>query len=233
MGRTDRLFNLVELFRGGRLWRGQDLAERLGVSVRTLYRDIGALIAAGIPIEGARGVGFQLREPLFLPPMTLGTEELEALHLGLVWVARSGDADLAEAATRLHAKIEAVLPGDRQGRDYAKDIAFYAPMPQGVHRHMPLLRQAIRAQQVLSLTYTRLDETQTRRIVWPLHLEFWGQAWTMTAWCTLRQDFRAFRVDRITYALRTGDRFTSRPGRRYSDYLAQMVHEAATEKSPI
>ncbi len=222
MRRTDRLFELVQQFRGGRLWRGKDLAERLGVSLRTLYRDIETLKAQGVPIEGERGLGYQLREPIFLPPLTLGTLELEALHLGLAWVGRSGDATLSEAADALRTKIDAVLPGDRQGRNYAAGVGIYAPMPEGPHQHLAGLRAAIRDQMVQSLGYTALDGAKTLREVRPLHLEFWGRVWTLTAWCELRDDFRAFRVDRITRVTPTGRRFRPEKGKLYGDYLRRI-----------
>ncbi|WP_338052064.1 helix-turn-helix transcriptional regulator [Roseicyclus persicicus] len=216
------MFELVQLFRGGRLWRGADLAERLGVSLRTLYRDIDRLVASGVPIEGERGVGYVLRVPVFLPPLTLTTAELEALHLGLALVARSGDATLAQAADGLRGKVDAVLPDARQGRDYAAGTTIHAPAPEGALAMLPGLRAAIRDRQVLSLVYTALDGAETRREVWPLHLEFWGRAWTLTAWCALRADFRAFRVDRIARLTPTGAVYPDRPGRRYADYLAAM-----------
>ncbi|MHA1545135.1 MAG: helix-turn-helix transcriptional regulator, partial [Alphaproteobacteria bacterium] len=125
MRRTDRLFEIVQLFRGGRLWRGGDIATRLEVSLRTIYRDIDTLVASGVPIEGARGVGYILREPIFLPPLTLTTTELEALQLGMEMVRKMSDADLAEAAARLLTKIDAVLPGDRRGRDFLKSLSVY------------------------------------------------------------------------------------------------------------
>lgn len=222
MRRTDRLFELVQLFRGGRLWRGKDLSERLGVSLRTLYRDIDTLVASGVPIEGERGVGYVLRGPIFLPPLTLNEVELEALHLGLHWVGRSGDESLADGAERLRAKIDAVLPDDRKGRDFAAGTDIYAPMPEGAHRFLPDLRAAVRDQRKLSLTYASLSGSETQRVIRPLHIEFWGRVWTLTAWCELRDDFRAFRIDRIQRLTPTGARFRPESGRRYVDYLERL-----------
>ncbi len=88
MRRTDRLFELIQKFRGGRLRRGKDLAEELGVSLRTLYRDIDTLTASGIPIEGERGVGYLLRDPIFLPPLNLPLRNLKPCSSGLPWAAR-------------------------------------------------------------------------------------------------------------------------------------------------
>lgn len=221
MRRTDRLFELIQLFRGGRLWKGRDLAERLETSLRTIYRDIDTLVASGVPIEGERGLGYILREPIFLPPLTLTRAELDALHLGVAHVARMGDVTLAEAAARLKDKIDAVLPRDRRGVDYAAGIAVHTPTPEGRHDHLPILRDAIASRRIVDIEYRRLDETRAHRSVRPLHLEFWGRAWTLTAWCELRSDFRVFRVDRIE-RLEVSERgFRSERGKSYEDYLSR------------
>ena len=225
MRRTDRLFELIQLFRGGHLWRGRDLAERLEVSLRTIYRDIDTLIASGVPIEGERGVGYILRLPIFLPPLTLTTVELEALHLGVETVRRAGDPDLAEAASRLREKIDAVLPADRSAEDPLRGIGVLIATEQGPHRNLPALRAAIRTREILDITYTRLDEGGTRRRIRPLNLEYWGRVWTCTAWCELRNDFRVFRVDRIDHLAATGHIFQHQPGRRLQDYLERMGYE--------
>lgn len=174
MRRTDRLFELVQLFRGGRLWRGRDLAERLETSLRTVYRDIDTLVASGIPIEGERGLGYILREPIFLPPLTLSQPELDALHLGVALVARMGDTAPGEAAARLIEKIDAVLPNGRRGIEHAVGIAIHTPTPPGQHDHIPILRDAIEARRIIDMGYRKLDETRAQRTVRPLHLEFLG-----------------------------------------------------------
>ncbi len=220
MRRTDRLFELVQLFRGGRFWRGKDLADALGVSLRTTYRDIDTLVASGVPVEGERGVGYILRAPIFLPPLTLTERELEALQLGARMIARTGDEALANAAETLLSKVNAVLPRDRQDKDFSEGVAIYAPAPHGPHAFLPLLREAVRNRCKLSLSYRRLDEAITARRVRPLSLEFWGNVWTLTAWCEWREDFRAFRIDRIEQAV-TEDSFQDEAGKTYADYLAR------------
>lgn len=222
MRRTDRLFELIQLFRGGRLWRGQELAERLSVSVRTIYRDIDTLAASGVPIEGERGIGFVLRTPIFLPPLTLTPQELEALQLGVTMVRRVVDEELRQAADDLLQKIDAVLPSDRQGKDYAKGVGVFSPRISGGLEALPVLRDAVRAKRRLELAYARLDESEAeRRTVRPLHLEYWGQVWTLTAWCELRDDFRVFRVDRVTDVV-PGVVFLSERGKTIEDYFALM-----------
>ena len=110
MHRSDRLFDIHRILRDGRLHRAQDLADQLNVSLRTIYRDMDTLIASGVPVEGARGVGYRITEARALPPLTLSAAEMEALNLGIAIVAEAADPDLKSAALSLGAKIDAVSP---------------------------------------------------------------------------------------------------------------------------
>ena len=222
MRRTDRLFELVQLFRDGNLWRGQDLAERLEVSVRTVYRDIETLIASGVPIEGERGVGYILRAPIFLPPLSLTAAELEALYLGVESVQRTGDPGLSDAAITLRGKIDAVVRDARRAEAGVPVVSLLGPVPSGEHPFLPLLRSAIRERQLVALEYLALDGTPTSRVVRPLNLQFWGSSWTLAAWCQLREDFRVFRADRIERAETGIGTFPDEHGKRLFDYLSRI-----------
>ena len=223
MRRTDRLFELIQLFRNGRLWRGQDLADRLEVSVRTIYRDIDTLVASGVPVEGARGVGYLLRAPIFLPPLTLSAEELEALYLGVEQVRRTGDPALSAAATKLRGKIDAVVGEARRDEAGQSAVSILAPRPAEEQTHLPLLRQAVRARALVALEYLSLKDAPTQRIVRPLNLQFWGPTWTLAAWCEMRCDFRVFRADRIQRAETGIGTFRDEPGKTYADFMARMA----------
>jgi predicted DNA-binding transcriptional regulator YafY len=226
MRRTDRLFELMLQFRDGRLVTGAALAAATGVSLRTIYRDVETLMAAGFPVEGARGVGYVLRTPVFLPPLTLTLAELEALHLGMSLVAGAGDPELAAAAGSLRAKLDAVLPEDRPRRGGAWPAVSELRADPGPAGALEGLRRAIRAREVVTLDYLRLDGTTTSRDVRPLELELWGRVWTLAAWCELRGDFRTFRVDRLRGWRLAGRRFRPEPGRRIEDYRARAAAEA-------
>jgi predicted DNA-binding transcriptional regulator YafY len=221
--RTDRLFELIQILRDGRLHRAADMAERLEVSVRTIYRDMDTLVASGIPVEGERGVGYMMTAPVTLPPLNLTMAELEALHLGMAVVAEAADDDLRKAARSLSAKIDAVLPEDRAAPPQGWGFAVYpfADAAAGF-AHMPPIRAAIRSRQKLRLTYRALDDTPTRRTVRPLQLEYWGRVWTLTAWCELREAFRVFRVDRIAAIDILPELFVDEPGRTLADYIAGL-----------
>jgi predicted DNA-binding transcriptional regulator YafY len=220
MRRTDRLFDLIQILRDGKLHRAADLAEELQVSTRTVWRDMSTLMSSGLPIEGERGVGYLLREPITLPPVALTRDEFEALRLGVALVASAADPSLARAAANLRAKIAAVSPAGTQ-EAVADTFVFSSPEAARAARHLGLIRRAIREHLTLDMTYRDLSGTETRRRVRPLQLEFWGRAWTLTAWCDLRNDFRVFRVDLVESLAHDGGAFLPEPGKTIDDYLAR------------
>jgi predicted DNA-binding transcriptional regulator YafY len=225
MRRTDRLFDLIQILRRGGLHTAHGLAAALEVSPRTIWRDMATLIAAGLPIEGARGVGYILRAPITLPPLTLTDEELTALTTALALLARGADPSLAGAAASLAGKIEAVLPASLLAR--RDDALFVWPGPEALAaaRHLPALRRAIRDRTAVEIAYADAEGRASRRVVRPLGLEFWGKVWTLAAWCEARADLRAFRVDRIAALMDTGATFAPEPGRDLAAW--QALHGAA------
>ncbi|WP_151718033.1 helix-turn-helix transcriptional regulator [Gemmobacter serpentinus] len=219
MRRNDRLFELIQILRDGRLHRAAELADRLGVSVRTIWRDTGALMASGLPLEGERGVGYILRAPTTLPPMILTSAEMDALRLGMRMVARGEDAAMARAARSLAAKIAAVLPAAPEAE--ADDIfVFTGDQATRAMPHMPLLRHAIRARARLSITYIDVTGQESHREIRPLLLDLAGRVWTLAAWCETRGGFRSFRLDRIVAIQETGEHFAPEPGRELADFRA-------------
>ncbi|MDW3222254.1 MAG: YafY family protein [Paracoccaceae bacterium] len=220
MRRTDRLFDIIQILRDGKLHRAQDIAERLEVSTRTIYRDMDTLTASGVPVEGERGVGYMITSAITLPPLTLTVEELEALNLGMAIVAEAADAELKSAALSLAEKVDAVLPVQTIAEADAWKFAVYpfADAARGFS-HMSTLRAAIRAKQKLRLTYTSKHAEVTTRTIRPLHMEYWGRIWTLTGWCELRDAFRVFRVDLIDTAEALPELFVDEPGKSLSDYV--------------
>ena len=219
MRRTDRLFDIIQTLRDGRLHRAQEMADALKVSVRTIYRDMDTLVASGVPVQGERGVGYMITEAISLPPLTLTVEELEALNLGMAIVAEAADDSLKSAARSLADKIDAALP-ERTVADADKWKFAVYPFADAVRgfAQMPTLRAAIRARQKLRLTYHSKGDRVTTRVIRPLHMEYWGRVWTLTTWCELRADFRVFRVDLIQSAEALPEMFVDEPGKTLSDY---------------
>jgi predicted DNA-binding transcriptional regulator YafY len=220
MRRTDRLFDLIQILRDGKLHRASDMAAALEVSTRTIWRDMATLIASGLPVEGERGVGYILSAPITLPPVALTRDELEALRLGVQLVASAADPSLARAASSLRAKIAAVTPD--AARDSGPDTFVFASAEAAkAAPHLGTIRRAIREHERLWLRYAAIGGPVSERFVRPLQLEFWGRAWTLTTWCESRGDFRVFRVDQIQ-ALETRGPFRPEPGTTVEDYLARL-----------
>ena len=223
MRRTDRLFELVQILRDGRLHLARDMADRLGVSVRTIYRDMDTLISSGVPVEGERGLGYMMTAPITLPPLNLTIAELEALHLGVAVVSEAADPELQAAARALGEKVDAIIPESRRAPAAGWGFAVY-PMADAAKgfKNMPGLRTAIRSRQKVVIDYADAAGQTTERIVRPLQMEYWGRVWTLTGWCELREDFRVFRVDRIADLRFTPDHFEDEPGKTLIDYLATV-----------
>jgi predicted DNA-binding transcriptional regulator YafY len=226
MRRADRLFRIVQMLRSGRLKTARALAERLQVSDRTIYRDVRDLQLAGQPIEGEAGVGYTLRREFDLPPLMFTPEELTALGLGARLVKAWGGAESVAAASNALARIEAVLPPHLAERLDA--IQLFAPgfkMPQSHRRLLDRMHAACLSRNVLAFDYTRLADDPTKmepRTVRPLALYFWGGAWTLIAWCELRNDFRMFRIDRAANCRTLPRTFDQRRGQRLADYLRNV-----------
>lgn len=199
MSRTERLFDLIEaLRRHRRPVPAAALAEELGVSPRTIYRDVQTLNRLGAPVDGEAGVGYLLRPGSFLPPMNFAHDEIEALVLGARWVQRQDDAALAQAAGNALAKIAAAAPRDL--RDAIAELGLWVspsraePTDPNAPRKV---REAMRSERKLRIRYTDGAGGDSERIVWPLALAFYDRARVVCAWCELREDFRHFRLDRI------------------------------------
>lgn len=207
LSRSTRLLRLLQALRGRRHpVTAARLAEALEVSERTIYRDVADLAAQGAPISGEAGVGYMLRPGLFLPPLMLTEDEVEALLLGLRYVDQRGDAVLKAAAVEALAKIGAVLSPQVKAA-LATPLTMPGPSPASFPDNVtPLddLRAAIRAQTKLAIAYEDPQGRRTERVVWPIQLGFMDRARVLAAWCELRQDFRTFRTDRIVSASPAG-----------------------------
>ena len=228
MRRADRLFQIVQLLRRRRATlTARQIAERLGTSERTVYRDIRDLVLSGTPIDGEAGVGYRLRPGYDLPPLMFDREEIQALVLGTRIVRRFGDARLARASESILAKVAAVLPKDLE--PLLADTALFVPtMSHGARSAAALeaSRDALVARRKLRLMYEDETGAATERTVRPLGVFFWGRTWTLAAWCELRSDFRDFRLDRVKNIDMLDDTFAEEPGRTLRDLLSRYGPEA-------
>ena len=228
--RSERLLALIQaLRRHRRPVTAQQLAAELSVSVRTIYRDIGALAAQGASIAGAAGVGFVMRPGFMLPPLMFRDEEIEALILGSRWVTQLPDAPLARAAADAVAKITAVLP-DRL-RHRVEDAGLFAvPRTAAALDRIDtsIVREALRDERKLRIVYLSDDETETVRVIWPIAMAFFERVRVVVAWCELRQAFRHFRTDRMTAAELMDEPLPRRRPRLLAEWReAERVAEAS------
>lgn len=230
MRKSERLFKLVTLLQGRRTAiTAQVLAEELGVAMRTVYRDIQALVLSGVPIDGEAGVGYRLRKGYDLPPLMFRSEEVTALLVGSRMVQAWTDPDLARAAKQAEAKILAALTPqmliDVSRLPYR--IPAYERAGSGIHR---LLRKACEGRQKVSIEYRDMNGKESTRCLWPLGMVGWGDHWTLLAWCELRDEYRNFRFDRIRDIELLPDHYPQHAERNLEHYLTRIVGVGDAQK---
>lgn len=224
MRRADRLFQIVQYLRGGRLLTARELSNRLEVSERTIYRDIADLSGSGVPIQGESGVGYLMRSGYDLPPLMFSRDEMVALVAGARMIRAWGGSAMAQAAEEALVKINDVLPKD--AKDKAKTIQIHAmdmpEMSDAVRQLIDQLEKSVENHTRVVLSYRDAEDQETQRPVHPLGLWFWGKMWTLVGWCELRNDFRVFRLDRISQMTEHGA-FKPQRNQDLSSFYARQI----------
>lgn len=199
MKRADRLLQIIELMRRERRpVTASYIAEELEVTQRTIYRDMVTLTASGVPIEGEAGVGYVMGDGYHLPPMMFTEDELEALMLGMRMVMERADKDLAKAAKNLVGKVSTAIPDDLASFFLNTDL--YAPQFVKIPDEkvdVAEIRQALRHQNKIEITYKDVRGDVTARIIWPILMAHFYDNRNLVAWCEKRAAFRSFRTDRM------------------------------------
>ena len=220
--RADRLFDIIQRLRTARgPLTAAVIAEQLEVTVRTVYRDIAALQARCVPIEGAAGIGYVLRRGFDLPPLMFTTEEIDAIVTGARLVRRLRDPRLQEAADSVLAKVFSVLPEALRGPLLDAPVFVSSgstPVAAGVD--LAEVRSAIHAARKLRILYLDAEGHRTRRTIWPIAMAYYVDVTLIAAWCEMRNDFRHFRVDRIARATTLDERFPTDHAKLLADWLA-------------
>ena len=231
MARTDRLFRLLQAMRVMPApITAARLAEETGVSLRSLYRDIDSLRAAGARIDGERGYGYRLIEDYALPPQTFDRAEIEAIALGLAEVRHMGDPALATAAISVLAKAAATLPGDREQYLFHAISRVYRPAVRyAAARDIDAIRDACWKEAALTIRYIDKNKAVTERTILPLAVIYTDRTLTVLAWCSLREAFRMFRTDGIVELRTTGENFRPRRVTLLRDYLAALEANSPTQ----
>ena len=219
MRRADRLFQILQFLRGGRLTTASQLAEKLEVTPRTIYRDIAHLIGSGVPIDGEAGVGYLMRDGYDLPPLMFTQEEIVALVAGARLLETWGGTKMAAAAQEALVKIDTVLP-DTARVQAGRVNVHVIQMQKGDltwRDHLDKFEAASDTNMRLEMAYGDEAGNETKRVVRPLGVWFWGKVWTAVCWCEMRDDFRMFRLDRVT-GLTELDRFRPVKGQTLKDF---------------
>jgi predicted DNA-binding transcriptional regulator YafY len=222
MRRADRLFDILQTLRVAKgPMTAATIAERLEVTVRTVYRDIATLQARRIPIEGAAGIGYVLRRGFDLPPLMFTADEIDAITVGVRMLRRVRDPGLQAAAENVLAKVATVLPDAL--RCGVTEAPFFvsegnADTPQGID--LAELRRAIHETRKLWLAYADVEGRRTERTVWPIAMAYYVDVTLLGAWCELRSDFRHFRVERILASRILDDQFQKQGGQLMERWFA-------------
>lgn len=221
MRKAERLFQIITLLRGRRtVLTAATMAELLEVSERTVYRDIQALSLSGVPIEGEAGVGYRLQRHFDLPPIMFDRDEIDALLVGARMAQAWSDKEMAAKAMTAMQKILSVLPPELRHSD--DELPIYAPdftANQAYTRFKEEIRRAIKQRNILLVGYRDASNEETQRHLEPLGLVFWGKSWTLIAHCLLRDDYRMFRLDRISELTITSGSFSTNNTKSMQHYL--------------
>ncbi|WP_310009693.1 YafY family protein [Brucella pseudogrignonensis] len=224
--KTLRLFSLLDRLRSASgPVSAEVLAEIMEVSPRTIYRDMVTLQAMGAPIRGESGLGYQLEKGYFLPPLHFDADELEAIMLGVRLVVARGDEELSAAAQRVSGKLSATMQsgaGDRYKNLPLRAVSKMTEEHSKANLHLSFLRRAVRDRVIVKIEYLDLRDKVTERSVRPLGLTMFDAVWLLTGWCENRNDFRNFRLDRITNIVSDGQVFRHQKGQRFEDYLLTL-----------
>ena len=219
---ADRLFDIIQNLRmAPHPVTAAALADKLEVTVRTIYRDIAALQGSRVPIEGAPGLGYVLRRGFDLPPLMFTIEETDAIAIGVRLLRRLRDPKLEAAAESVLGKLSAVVPQPLQSQLVAAPLYVSegsAPAVTGID--LSQLRNAIRETRKLAIAYVDEESRRTQRTIWPIAMAYYVDVTLVGAWCELRQDFRHFRVDRILSARVLEERFPANSGKLMAEWLA-------------
>lgn len=225
MRKVDRLFEIIQLLRGHRLRTAEFIAAELGVSQRTIYRDIAGLMASGVPIEGERGVGYLITQPIEMPPMHFTPLELKALQMGTDLVKAVADREIAAAAQEAAYKIADAMPANRKTSLIKAPTNIMVESDDDTKETLGVLRNSIDQCRKVQISYCAKSGQSSIRVIRALALEYWGMVWTCSAWCELRHDFRAFRVDLIENYSMLDDVYSAEKGKTYQDFVKQIMSQ--------
>lgn len=220
MRRADRLFQIVQHLRARRLTTAAQLSAWLGISQRTVYRDIRDLSLSGVPVQGEAGVGYRIDRAYDLTPLMFTRDEVEAVVVGLRMAEAFAGPSLRSAARMALDKVALALP--QQRRIEIEQPQLFAPtfhIDPALGDRVEMLRQSIATRRKLDVSYRDKKDQQTRRVLRPLGLYFWGNGWSLAAWCESRKDFRSFWLHRMNSCIALEAKFEAEPEKSLAEFL--------------
>ena len=202
MNRIDRLFGILLLLQTKKYVSAEKIADQFQISVRTVYRDIKALLEQGIPISFEQPKGYYIVQGYFLPPVSFNSEEANALLIMERLVAGFTDQSIATHYNTALNKVKAVLKHSQKEKLEFLNNNIKLQLPESIKNefdHLSPLQNAISAQSIIEIAYTNYNAESSKREVEPIGLLFYAFNWHLIAWCHLRNEYRDFRVSRIVH----------------------------------
>lgn len=223
MRRADRLFQIVQHLRARRLTTAAQLSGWLQVSQRTVYRDIRDLSLSGVPVQGEAGVGYRIDRAYDLTPLMFTPDEVEAVVVGLRMAEAFAGPSLRSAARMALDKVALALP--QQRRAEIEQPQLFAPtfhLDPALGERVEMVRQAIGSRHKLDVAYRDKQDQPSRRVLRPLALYFWGNGWSLAAWCESRRGFRSFWLHKMTACVKMDATFEMEAEKSLAEFLKSV-----------
>lgn len=224
MNRIDRLHAILTHLQSKKKVTAQELSERFGLSLRTVYRDIKALEESGVPIIGEAGIGYSIMEGYRLPPVMFTQEEASAVLLSSKLADRFTDNSVKKHVASALYKIKAVLRG--HDKDFLEElnesvaVSSYNHLQSDDAAHLTQLQKALIDKRAVQIEYlSPYKEATPKRVVEPIGLYYYSTGWHLIAWCRLRNDYRDFRISRINKLMMTDEAYTKREHLSLQEYI--------------
>jgi predicted DNA-binding transcriptional regulator YafY len=229
MNRIDRLFGILTLLQSKKYVAAEKIAEKFGISIRTVYRDVKAIAESGIPVSFEQHKGYFIVPGYFLPPVSFSSEEANALLLMETMVAGFADASIRKHYSTALNKIKSVLRASEKEKLDILDQNTRLQLParmQNDHEYLSSIQEGIANRLQLEIDYQKKDsETSNKRLIEPIGLIFYAFSWHVIAWCHIRMEYRDFRVDRIKAIKNTGQPFSKKDHIVLNDYMGMLPVE--------
>lgn len=228
MNRIDRLTAILIHLQSKKVVKAEEISDRFEISLRTVYRDVRALMEAGVPIGSEAGKGYFIVDGYHLPPVMFNQEEASSILLAGKLVEKMTDESIRRAYESALIKIKSVL-AERE-KDHLETLESFVEVqiprsqqPQFPNHFLTDIQKALVCREVLEMEYQASDEEQTTREVEPIGMFYYGSGWHLIAWCRMRNDYRDFRADRIRSLVNTGHNFDRRNLMSLQEYLQTYI----------